>query len=102
MTRQDTKPDIYKDQEIVWYGPHACQRCDHDGKNGTMIVKAGNGAPDDLEYDFVHDSHYPGHIWHEHKCGQNRNAKKLGSAKSKKKASAAKANGKKGGRPKLG
>lgn len=54
------------DRNTVWYGPHPCAKCDPDGKKGTMIVKAGNGAPDDLEYDFVHDSQYPNHVWQKH------------------------------------
>ena len=40
------------DKNLVYYGPHPCQKCDLKGKKGTMIVKAGNGAPDDLEFDF--------------------------------------------------
>lgn len=55
-------------EDLVWYGPHACTKCDLDGKKETMIVKAGNGAPDDLEFDFVHDSQYPNHIWKKHHC----------------------------------
>lgn len=54
--------------KYVWYGPHPCQKCDADVKKGTKIVKAGNGAPDDLEFDFVHDSQYPGHKWSKHIC----------------------------------
>lgn len=57
-----------KDKDLVWYGPHPCPKCDADGSRGTSIVKAGNGAPDYLEFDFVHDSHYPGHRWIQHKC----------------------------------
>jgi hypothetical protein len=56
------------DKKLVYYGPHPCQKCDPTGKLGTLIVKAGNGAPDNLEFDFAHDSHYPNHIWKKHKC----------------------------------
>ena len=48
----------------TWYGPHECQTC---GK-GTMIVKAGNGAPDSMQYNFTHGSNYPGHKWVKHVC----------------------------------
>ena len=41
-----------EDPKLVYYGPHPCQRCDKDGKKGTRIVKAGNGAPADLEFDY--------------------------------------------------
>ena len=54
------------DENIVWYGPHPCQECDPDGKKGTMIVKAGNGADKSLEFNFVHDSQYPNHKWIRH------------------------------------
>lgn len=40
------------DPSLVYYGPHSCQKCDPFGDKGTLIVKAGNGAPDDLEFDF--------------------------------------------------
>lgn len=40
------------DKNLVYYGPHPCQICDKAGLHGTMIVKAGNGAPDDLEFDY--------------------------------------------------
>ncbi len=55
-------------KNLVYYGPHPCQKCDPKGKNGTMIVKAGNGAPDYLEFDFVQGSSYPNHDWKQHKC----------------------------------
>lgn len=86
---------------LVWYGPHPCQRCDKEGKKGTLIVKAGNGALDELEFDFVHDSHYPHHQWKRHICSdKNRTAVRLGSMKSDLKKQSSRANGKKGGRPK--
>jgi len=53
---------------LVYYGPHPCQKCDPKGKKGTMIVKAGNGASNKLQFDFVHGSHYPNHQWQQHKC----------------------------------
>lgn len=56
------------DKNLVYYGPHPCQKCDPTGKRGTMIVKAGNGAPDNLEFNFTHGSHYPNHKWKGHKC----------------------------------
>ncbi len=88
------------DKNLVYYGPHPCQKCDKDGQKGTLIVKAGNGAPDHLEFDFVHDCHYPNHVWKQHACtATNRIASKLGSVKTKKKAKSSKENGKKGGRP---
>lgn len=50
-------------KNAVWYGPHKCERgC------GAMIVKAGNGAPNSWEYNFVHESQYPGHVWKKHVC----------------------------------
>jgi len=58
----------YKDKKLVYYGPHACQRCDPQGKNSTMIVRAGNEALNSLEFNFTHDSHYPNHVWKKHKC----------------------------------
>jgi hypothetical protein len=48
------------DSSLVYYGPHPCKKC------GEMIVKAGNGRPDYLEFDFVQDSHYPNHVWKYH------------------------------------
>lgn len=59
-------------KDLVWYGPHSCKRCDPTALNGTMIVKAGNGAPDDLEFNFVHDSQYPNHVWVQHRCFESR------------------------------
>lgn len=49
-------------KKLVYYGPHPCQKCDIEGKKGTMIVKAG-----EIELDFVHGSHYPNHVWKAHK-----------------------------------
>lgn len=60
--------DEYKSKKLVYYGPHSCQKCDPDGKKGTMIVKAGNGAPDKFTFNFIHDSHYPNHVWKKHAC----------------------------------
>jgi hypothetical protein len=40
------------DPRLVYYGPHPCQKCDPLGKKGTLIVKAGNGAPEYLEFDY--------------------------------------------------
>lgn len=57
-----------KSKKLVYYGPHSCQKCDKSGKKGTMIVKAGNGAPDSLEFNFNHGSHYPNHVWKRHQC----------------------------------
>lgn len=42
----------YTHPKIVYYGPHPCQKCDPEGLKGTLIVKAGNGAPDDFEFEF--------------------------------------------------
>lgn len=42
--------------KIVYYGPHPCQTCDKNGKKGTMIVKAGNGAPENLEFEFPNEA----------------------------------------------
>ncbi len=58
----------FKNKKLVYYGPHPCPKCDPKGKLGTMIVKAGNGANDKFEFDFVHGSHYPNHTWKKHKC----------------------------------
>lgn len=41
-----------EDPTIVYYGPHPCKKCDPLGLKHTRIVKAGNGAPDTMEYDF--------------------------------------------------
>lgn len=41
-----------KNKDLVYYGPHPCRKCDPDGKFLTKIVKAGNGAPDYLEFDY--------------------------------------------------
>lgn len=57
-----------KSKKLVYYGPHPCDKCDPQGKNGTMIVRARNGALSSLEFDFVHGSHYPNHVWKKHKC----------------------------------
>lgn len=95
------KTKDFRNIDLVYYGPHPCQRCDKNGKNGTLIVKAGNGAPSDLEFNFTHDSHYPNHIWQEHVCSdKNTTAVRLGSIKTPKKSLSSKENGKKGGRPK--
>lgn len=48
MTKQMHK----NKKSLVYYGPHPCRRCDPKGKKGTRIVKAGNGAPDYLEFDY--------------------------------------------------
>lgn len=40
------------DPSLVYYGPHPCQVCDPNGLHGTIITKAGNGAPDSLEFDY--------------------------------------------------
>lgn len=61
----------FTDKKLVYYGPHPCQKCDPDGKKGTMIVKAGNGAPDTFEFNYVHGSNYPGHVWKKHKHIKN-------------------------------
>lgn len=88
-------------RDLVYYGPHPCQKCDKDGKKGTMIVKAGNGAPDELEFNFIHHSHYPNHDWKQHKCSdKNLFASRLGSIKTPKKSKSSVKNGRLGGRPK--
>lgn len=64
----------YTDKNLVYYGPHPCAKCDPDGKKGTMIVKAGNGAPDDLEFDYpkdkdmgiIYPNDRPDWIWKKH------------------------------------
>jgi hypothetical protein len=63
--RKQTKKE---DRKLIYYGPHSCQRCDPTGKKGTMIVKAGNGAPDTLQFNFTNDSYYPNHKWKGHIC----------------------------------
>lgn len=62
------KPIDKTDIKLIYYGPHPCQKCDPSGKKGTMIVKAGNKAPEYLTFDFIHGSHYPNHVWKKHKC----------------------------------
>jgi len=90
------------DKKLVYYGPHACQKCDKDGTKGTLIVKAGNGASEELEFDFTHNSHYPNHQWEKHICSKkNRKAVSMGSIKTTKKTKSSRENGKKGGRPPL-
>lgn len=89
-----------RDSKLVYYGPHPCQKCDPEGVLGTLIVKTGNGASDELEFDFDHNSHYPNHTWKQHVCStKNRRAQVIGSSKTPKKASSSRINGKKGGRP---
>lgn len=67
----------YKSPKLVYYGPHPCQKCDKKGKNRTIIVKAGNGAPDSFEYDYPLKDHEiqlqypntrPDWKWKRHKC----------------------------------
>jgi hypothetical protein len=69
----------YTNKDLVYYGPHPCQKCDKNGKKGTLIVKAGNGAPDNLEFDFpagIHlgdqETFYPNEnpdwYWRRHLC----------------------------------
>lgn len=67
----------YTNENLVYYGPHPCQKCDKNGKNGTLIVKAGNGAPDNLEFDFpagklIGSENYPNSkpdwYWRRHMC----------------------------------
>lgn len=50
--------------EVVFYGPHPCARCD------KMIVKGGNGAPDDLEFDSPEGGAYPNTVWQRHECAK--------------------------------
>lgn len=66
-----------EDKKLVYYGPHPCQKCDSDGKKGTMIVRAGNGAPDNLQFDYPKETHgastaypntHPKFLWKTHKC----------------------------------
>lgn len=64
------------DKSLVYYGPHPCQKCDPKGKAGTLIVKAGNGAPATLEFDFpaghsvqvIYPNDKPEWYWRKHKC----------------------------------
>ncbi len=63
-----TKALDFRDESLVYYGPHPCQKCDPDGSKGTNIVKAGNGAPDDLEFNVSSDSYYPNHVYRKHEC----------------------------------
>lgn len=66
----------YTNETLVYYGPHPCQKCDPDGKKGTMIVKAGNGAPDNLEFDYpagkpeeiTYPNDKPDWYWRRHLC----------------------------------
>lgn len=62
------KTILKTNKNLVYYGPHPCQKCDPDGKKGTMIVKAGNGAPQTLQFNFTQGSHYPNHKWKSHNC----------------------------------
>lgn len=58
----------------VYYGPHHCQRCDATGYRSTKIVKAGNGAPNFLEFDYpyyeglgvVYPNTHPNLSWSRH------------------------------------
>ncbi len=56
----------FRSKKLVYYGPYTCESC------GALIVKAGNNAPDYLEFNFAHSSHYPNHIWKQHVCGGNK------------------------------
>lgn len=56
------------DSSIIYYGPHPCHRCDPTGKYGTLIVKGSAPQSNELEFNFVHDSHYPNHVWKKHEC----------------------------------
>ncbi len=69
------------DKSLVYYGPHACAKCDPKGLKKTLIVKAGNGAPDNLEFDypasadavktdgsFPYPNTHPELIWNQHQC----------------------------------
>lgn len=54
--------DFIRDPNVVWYGPHACNKC------GKMIVKSSfetGGKELDAE-DYNH--HYPNFRWHQHVC----------------------------------
>lgn len=53
------------EKDIVYYGPHLCQRCNQ------YIVKAGNGAPEYLEFDSPQHPIYPNFSfdeWNRHNC----------------------------------
>ena len=59
---------MLKDNSIlIYYGPHPCQQCDVDGSKGTLIVRAGNGAPRNLIFDYPQII-YPNTKWKKHKC----------------------------------
>ena len=66
----------FTNETLVYYGPHSCQKCDKDGKKGTLIVKAGNGAPDNLEFDYpagkptgiTYPNDEPDWYWRRHLC----------------------------------
>lgn len=65
------------DRNLVYYGPHTCQKCDKNGKKSTLIVRAGNGAPSYLQFDYPKEAEgistaYPNThsklTWKTHKC----------------------------------
>ena len=55
------------DKKLIYYGPHACQKCDPKGLLGTMIVRAEYKGKV-FQFNFTHDSHYPNHVWKKHSC----------------------------------
>lgn len=56
----------YLNKNLIYYGPHHCQKCDKDGKKETLIVRAEKNGKI-FTFDFVHGSHYPNHIWKKYK-----------------------------------
>jgi len=55
------------DKKLVYYGPHPCQECDKDGAKGTLVVKAGNGAPKNLVFNYPKEGvPYPNYFWKKH------------------------------------
>ncbi len=52
MATKTKKSIDQTNKSLVYYGPHPCQRCNKNSKNPARIVKAGNGAPDHLEFEY--------------------------------------------------
>lgn len=65
------------DPSVVYYGPHPCKDT-NDGRKGCdqLIVKAGNGAPDYLEFNaqeaegIIYPNTHKGFKWTRHKCAK--------------------------------
>lgn len=66
------------DPSLVYYGPHPCSDQNGNRKTGNFgcnarIVKAGNGAPAELEFDFPAEGvAYPNYVFTPHVCAEHK------------------------------